>query len=107
MFAGVLDDLKALPTRELRILAMTLLLEIEAGRVTGKPLDARAHTGDLSDCFKLYFDHPQGDRPAFRIVYRLNPDSSPDAARIQAVAVGKRQSLAVYQQAVNRIQGQS
>jgi len=56
---GVIEDLKALPTPELRELVFRLLLAIEEGRVVGKPLDDLAHVGDLSDCFKVSFDHLQ------------------------------------------------
>jgi hypothetical protein len=101
---GVLHDLEQLPTTELRLVALRLLVEIEAGRVSGKPFDSRAHTGDLSDCFKVCFDHPRGDRPSYRIVYRVNPDKSIAAAHIEAVAVGRRAALAVYRDAARRIE---
>lgn len=103
LLAGVVDDLKALPSDELRAVALRLLLEIEAGQIAGHPLDKLSHVGDLSDCFKVYFDHPRGDRPAYRLVYRLNPDRSVTAAHIQAVAIGRRETLEVYRVAVRRL----
>ena len=103
LLQGVLEDLAALPTHELRTIAMNLLMEIEAGAVTGKPLEDHGRTGDLSDCFKVYFDHPHGDRPAYRLVYRLNPDQSVAAAHIQAIVIGKREALAVYREAARRL----
>lgn len=98
-----MDDIRSLPTSELKALVFRLLQEIEAGYITGLPLDDLAHTGDLSDCFKVYFDHPRGDRPAYRLVYRLNPDRTVTAALIQAVAIGRREQLAVYREAARRL----
>ena len=44
--AGVGADIRALPSIELRSLALRLLVEIEAGVITGKPLDDLSHVGD-------------------------------------------------------------
>jgi len=103
LLPGVIDDIRALPTRELRELAVRLCLEIEAGRVVGVPLENLSHTGDLSDCFKVYFDFPRGDRPNYRLVYRKNPDETIVAVAVQIVAVGRREALAVYLEAARRL----
>jgi len=103
LLTGVIDDIRALPTPQLRELALRLCLEIEAGRITGEPLDERSRTGDLSGCFKVYFDHPRGDRPGYRLVYRKNSDDSIVGIAIQIVAVGKREALTVYRAAVHRL----
>lgn len=103
LLVGVLDDLKALPSDELRQVALRLLIEIEAGKIVGKPLSDFARTGDLTDCFKIYFDLPTDGPPTYRIVYRLNPDHSITAAHIQAVAVGRRHALEVYLSAAHRL----
>ena len=67
------------------------------------PLENLSHTGDLSDCFKVYFDFPRGDRPDYRLVYRKNPDETIVAVAVQIVAAGRRESLAVYLEAARRL----
>jgi hypothetical protein len=100
---GCIDDINALPSVELRRVAVKILQEVEAGTLHGRPLDSRPSTGDLTDCFKIYFDDQAETKPRFRIVYRMNPDGRVTAARVQAIAVGQRSALAAYYDAARRL----
>lgn len=79
-----------LPDLATRKMALDMLVLIRDGRVRGQPLDARIGTGDLSDCYKLYFDPDGSGKPRFRPVYRYTP-TEVTAVALEAVAVGRRQ----------------
>lgn len=68
----------------------------------GIKLDALASTGDLGDCYKLYFDPDGSDKPRFRLVYRHTPDEI-SAVAIESVAVGRRDNLDAYTRAVRNL----
>ncbi|TFB80871.1 hypothetical protein E3N84_10490 [Terrimesophilobacter mesophilus] len=76
-------------------MALGLLVEVRNGTVQGVRLDSRVATGDLSDCFKMYFDTDGTHKPRYRLVYRYQPDEV-NAVSIEAVGVGERADLAVY-----------
>lgn len=42
-------------SRPIARLALDTIRSLRSGSIEGKPLDDMAHTGDLSDCYKLYF----------------------------------------------------
>ena len=92
---GFEADLLALPTIELQKMVLGLLVEVRNGTVHGVRLDSRVATGDLSDCFKMYFDTDGTHKPRYRLVYRYQPDEV-NAVSIEAVGVGERADLAVY-----------
>lgn len=84
-------------------MALSMLVFIRDGQVRGRPLGHHRATGDLSDCYKLYFDPQGGQKPRFRLVYRYTP-TEVIAVAIEAVAVGKRQDLGVYRAAAERLE---
>lgn len=79
-----------------------MLVLVRDGKARGVRLDSRVATGDLTDCFKLYFDPDGSQRPRFRLVYRYTPDEV-QAVALEAVAVGRRQGLDVYVTAADRL----
>lgn len=99
---GFQDDIDALPNVATRQMAVNMLLHVRNGDVRGIALDDRASTGDLGDCFKLYFDPDGSDKPRFRLVYRFTPNEV-QAVAIEAVAVGRRQGLDAYLRAAERL----
>lgn len=92
---GFQQDIDALPDLRTKKMALDLLVLVRDGKVAGVKLDARVATGDLSDCYKLYFDPDGVGRPRFRLVYRYTPDEIA-AVAIEAVAVGRRANLDAY-----------
>lgn len=76
---------------------------VRSGHVKGQPLGEHVKTGDLSDCYKLYFDPDPGRKPRYRLVYRYTPNEV-RAVSLQAVAVGERRDLDVYRTAAQRLQ---
>jgi hypothetical protein len=99
----IVADIKSLPTEELQKLAARLIFDVAAGKVVGKELDYRVATGDLRDCFKVYFDEPgTGQKPAYRFVYRLLPNRI-EALTVEAIAIGLRQDLRAYVTAAQRL----
>lgn len=94
-----MDDLPDLRTKKM---ALDMLVHVRNGDVRGIALDQRVATGDLGDCFKLYFDPDGSTKPRFRLVYRFTPDEL-TAVAIEAVAVGQRANLDVYRRAAERL----
>ncbi|KAA9104794.1 hypothetical protein F6B43_18880 [Microbacterium rhizomatis] len=80
-------------------MALDMLVLVREGKVRGEKLDARVATGNLGDCYKLYFDPDGSDKPRFRLVYRYTPDEI-TAVALEAVAVGRRANLDAYQRAI-------
>ncbi|WP_030147768.1 hypothetical protein [Mycetocola saprophilus] len=99
---GFQEDLDALPDLRTRKMTIDLIVAIRDGTVRGVPLDDRVATGDLRDCFKLYFDPIGNVKPRFRLVYRFASDGIAVVA-VQAVAVGRRQGLDAYFRAARRL----
>jgi hypothetical protein len=82
-------------------LALRKVQELQAGTVTGVPLEELAKTGDLGDCSKLYFG--LGSPPSHRIVYR-SVDGDPSRLEVlEVVAVESRADLYAYLLASSRL----
>ncbi|NQW71677.1 MAG: hypothetical protein HQ453_03025 [Actinobacteria bacterium] len=72
------------------------------GLMAGMPLAHLASVGDLSDCYKIYFDIQDASSPRYRFVYRLLPNRV-EAVSVEAIAVGERRALRVYVNAARRL----
>lgn len=99
---GFETDIHALPTPAARKMALDMLVLVRDGRVRGVRLGHHIQTGDLSDCYKLYFDPDGSSKPRFRLVYRYTPNEI-QAVALEAVAVGPRSGLEVYLRAASRL----
>ena len=95
-------DVYSLPDQRTQKMALDMLVLIRDGRVRGEPLGEHVKTGDLSDCFKLYFDPDGSGKPRYRLVYRFSPDEV-TAVAVEAIAVGRRSGLQVYLTAAGRL----
>ena len=112
----VLEDLRQLPSDELRLIALRWLRRIERAPELGQPLDRRI-SGDLSACRKIYFgigDEPHrlnfiprrlgGDGPRYRIVYRPSAGGK-EIEILEVIAIGPKYGDAgVYERAVRRLE---
>jgi mRNA interferase RelE/StbE len=96
---GFQGDIDALPDMATRKMALDMLVLVRDGKARGRPLDQRVSTGDLSDCYKLYFDPDGSGKPRYRLVYRYTP-TEVAAVAIEAVAVGRRADLDAYRRAI-------
>lgn len=86
-----------------RVAALDLMASIERADVEGVPLEYRPSVGDLSDCFKLYFDpDPRNEKPRFRLVYRWIGGRL-QGMILEGVAVGRRADLDVYLRAAEAL----
>ena len=83
-------------------MALDMLAFVRDGRVQGEPLGQHVKTGDLSDCYKLYFDPNGVGKPRYRLVYRYTPNEV-KAVAVEAIAVGERNGLDVYLAAAERL----
>jgi mRNA interferase RelE/StbE len=99
---GFQGDIDALPDVAAKKMALDMLVLVRDGKVRGRPLDTRVATGDLGDCYKLYFDTDGSDKPRFRLVYRYTPDEI-TAIALEAVAVGRRADLDAYRRALRNL----
>jgi mRNA interferase RelE/StbE len=98
-FQGDIDALRDMTTRKM---ALDMLVLVRDGKTHGQPLDERIGTGDLSDCYKLYFDPDGSGKPRYRLVYRYTP-TEVAAVAIEAVAVGRRADLDAYRRAITNL----
>ena len=98
----VVRDLKALPSNDLRLLALSLMQQLRNGSIQGKPLNIRKSTGDLSDCLKLLFDVRKDIPPRFRIVYR-QLHRGVEVVAVEVLSVGDRFELEAYVEAAVRL----
>ena len=98
---GFDQDIYALP-HKVRVMTLERLAFIRDGKLRGERLDNHPTTGDLSDCYKLYFDPVPTRKPRYRLVYRYTPNEVA-AVALEAVAVGEREALSVYIQALERL----
>lgn len=96
---GFQADINALPDLATRKMTLDMLVLVRDGTVRGRPFDDRVSTGDLSDCYKLYFDPDGSGKPRFRLVYRYTP-TEVAAVAVEAVAVGRRADLDAYRRAI-------
>ena len=105
-FARPLDgfqaDIDALRDEAAARMAVLQLKSVALGQLTGEALHKRASTGDLSDCFKLYFDPVGGRKPRFRLVYRIVAGAAGEQ-RVQPVSVGRRGDLDAYLRAARNL----
>lgn len=99
---GFADDVYALPDGKTQKMTLDMLVLIRDGKVRGEPLGRHVRTGDLSDCYKFYFDPDGSGKPRYRLVYRFTPDEI-HAIALEAVSVGKREGLEVYLRAGERL----
>ncbi|MFT4156838.1 MAG: hypothetical protein QM630_02760 [Microbacterium sp.] len=72
------------------------------GKVSGEPLGKHVRTGDLSDCYKFYFDPDGSGKPRLRIVYRYTPNEV-QAVALEDGAIGRRDDRDVYRIAAQRL----
>lgn len=103
---GFERDVHALPDLRTRKMVLDMLSLIRDGRVHGERLGQHVQTGDLSDCYKFYFDPDGAGKPRFRLVYRYTPNEV-KAVALEAVAVGERNGLEVYLTAADRLNRQA
>lgn len=103
LLPGFQDDIDALPDERVKKIALDMLVLVRGGKVSGVKLDARVDTGELGDCYKLYFDPDGSGKPRYRLVYRYTPDEI-NAVAIEAVAVGGRANLDAYWRAIDGAQ---
>jgi len=96
------DDIKNLPSENLKRRAIQIIVDVSNRVLEGRPLEDHPSVGDLSDCRKVYFDDQEGDKPRFRLVYRLLPNEV-QAVSVEAIAVGRGRLLDVYVQAARRL----
>ncbi len=80
-------------------MALDMLVLVCDGKISGVKLDSRVATGDLGDCYKLYFDPDGSGKPRYRLVYRYTPNEV-RAVAVEAVAVGRRANLDAYRRAI-------
>jgi len=99
---GFLGDIQSLPS-DLQNVAFFLMDDLARGRIRGKALEAHREIGDLSDCFKLYFDVRKDMNPRYRLVYRILNSGEIEGISIEAIAVGRRQAFEVYKVAIERL----
>lgn len=102
LLPGFQQDMDALPDLPTKRMALDLLVLVRDGKVSGVKLHSRVGTGDLADCYKLYFDPDGSGKPRYRLVYRYTPDEL-HAVAVQAVAAGKRVNLDAYRRAIENL----
>lgn len=103
---GFRDDIKTL-VQPCQKMALQIMVDVAKGERAGEPLENLLGIGDLSDCYKIRFDHDpefvnEGEY-RFRIVYRMTSGQMPTALSVEAVAVGRRDNLAVYRRALENL----
>jgi hypothetical protein len=98
----VSDDIRAIrrENEKLALLIIQKIADLKAGRIAGQALENLPVTGDLSDCRKIYVGLEFG-KPTHRIVYAAHDDRGIEV--IQVIAVGEREALAVYLDALRRL----
>src|SRR5690625_7541138 len=96
MLPGCNRDFRELPSDDARKLALDTIVHLRNGELRGQQLDELSHTGDLSDCFKLYFDFAEHDgKPRHRLVHRKQSVKY-TVLNLALAAVGERENLEVY-----------
>ena len=99
--SAALADLKRLGEDDPALPRMALgkLRDFEARRIDPIPLGEMAKTGDLGDCFKIYFG--PGKPPSHRIVLLQVDESTVEV--VEVVAVEARQEAYAYLLAASRL----
>jgi hypothetical protein len=99
---GVMEDLKALPSRALLERAIWLIHGLVNGHISGPELER-----DLRGARRYYFDTPEEEskgRVRWRIVYQqLPPAQNSQQPVIHIIAIGDRHGMAVYDEAARRL----
>lgn len=96
------NDLKNLPTKVLQQVAINLIYAISRGEIRGQNLQNNKSTGDLRGTHKIYFDTDKDRSPRSRIVYQLLPEKVLPQT-LYVIAIGERENLKVYKDALARI----
>jgi hypothetical protein len=100
------DDINALPTTALRLVAVRAIVALQENPWAGTELRERIRIGDLSGLRRVPFDEPDwDDRPRYRIVYRNEPDDAVVEV-VAVITVGRRERLAAYRQAAARLRAE-
>lgn len=96
------EDINSLPSLALQQVAVNFIIKLVRGEIRGTRLEDNEFVGNLSDCYKLYFDLTPSDGPRYRIIFRYLP--IPDKPEIlELIAIGKREDLFVYYEAIKRL----
>jgi hypothetical protein len=95
-------DFLELRDSRLEEISYELINRLAYGDIRGTRLENHPEIGDLSDCFKLYFDLARDQSPRYRIVYKYLP-SARKPGSIFIVAVGDRSEFKVYRDAIERL----
>lgn len=95
-------DFLSLNNSELEEISYVLINRLASGDIRGTRLENHPEIGDLSECFKLYFDLVRGQAPRYRIVYKYLPSINKPTS-IFVVAVGDRNKFKVYRDAIERL----
>lgn len=103
LFDGFLVDVENLGNEILKDVALALVKNLANGTLRGKLLENHPEIGDLSGCFKLYFDLRKDMSPGFRLVYRELNSGEIEGLSIEAIAVGRRDAFEVYKIAIERL----
>lgn len=99
---GFDSDVYALPNLATQKMVLDMLVLLRDGKISGVALGMHVKTGDLSDCFKIYFDPDGSRKPRYRLVFRYAPNQI-QAVSIEAVSVGERSELDAYLKAAERL----
>lgn len=85
-----------------RLVGFQRLMDVHKDRIRGLALGNHGDVGDLSDCFKIYFDPSPDfqDSPRFRLVYQ-HTEAGVAGISVQTVGVsaGRRSGLDAYHRA--------
>lgn len=95
-------DYLELRDSRLEEISYELINRLAYGDIRGTRLENHPEIGDLTDCFKLYFDLARDQSPRYRIVYKYLP-SAHKPGGIYILAVGDRSELKVYRDAIERL----
>ena len=106
IWEGAQQDLRELPSDELKLAAMNAIKTVWANPWAGKDLRRRARVGDLAGLRRVAFDSPDwSEKPRYRIVYRNEPDDGVVEV-VAVIAVGLRERLAAYKEAATRLRAE-
>jgi hypothetical protein len=95
------NDYINLQDSALEEISYTLVEQLSTGSIRGQRLKNHAEIGDLSSCFKLYFDINSEMSPRYRIVYTYKP-SAFNPEELVVLAIGMRKGFDVYREALTR-----
>ena len=98
----VLTDYLNLKDSVLEEISYSLVEQLSSGSIRGQRLKNHSEIGDLSSCFKLYFDLTSEMSPRYRIVYTYRP-SAQNPEELVVLAIGLRRGFEVYKEALSRL----